>query len=207
MPTAIIDKVFDIFTKQTPKIPKALIILFISTAMLPHEAIIVKNILINKIELLLPKSVMEYISKLQFSQEEFLYLWFFLLVLFVIALFLDALHQILQYKTPIILGEGVEILLEINSVTFLIILIYNTLYYPGIQITQVTFLSPTFKFFLIASIPFFALGFIMTYCEGFVRLFQKIGDTDSSKKKFLLYIIFAIIVCPLVGYVLQIFYR
>lgn len=128
--STLIDKIFDILMKQQQlrKIPQVMMIISIFTLIFPNEAIEVKNILINKGSLLLPTPLVKYFAKLQISHEELLSLWFFFLVIFTITLFLDFLRQILLDHTILTISWGNEILLEINSIFFLGILIYNSLY-------------------------------------------------------------------------------
>lgn len=188
----IIGKIFDILIQQTRKIPQVMIMIFIFALIFPNEAIEVKNILINKGELLLPQPFVKYFAKLQISHEELLSLWFFLLVMFTIALFLDCFRQILGNNSVSTTNWGSEIFLEINSIFFLGILIYNSLHNPGIKLSL---MSPSlfYSYALSLSGGIFVFLFCLVYCGDFILLYTKINESNiSNKRKFLLKLLFFI---------------
>ena len=207
--STLIDKIFDILMKQQQlrKIPQVMMIISRFTLIFPNEAIEVKNILINKGSLLLPTPLVKYFAKLQISHEELLSLWFFFLVIFTITLFLDFLRQILLDHTILTISWGNEILLEINSIFFLGILIYNSLYNPGIKLS-VMFRSLPYICALLLSSAIFVCLFCLTYCGDLILLYKKITVSHiSNKKKVLLSLIFLIATVLIASKILTILFR
>lgn len=205
--SAILAKCFDFLTCQVRKIPYIMMVLFIFTFMFPTEANIVKNLLITKGKLLLPESFGIYFAKLQISFEDLLFLWFFFLVLFLITFLLDLISNILREETRYNMNLGTEILLEINSIFLLSILIYNTLYDPGIRLSQV-FLSQGYWTTLLFSGFLFVLAFFFNYCSNVIRLYIKIIESHiSTKSKLILSLLPSIFFTVIASKIVAILFR
>lgn len=191
----IIDKILDILTKKTGKIPQALIIIFIFTAIFPNEAIKISNIINIKVQSLLPESFIVTLQKLYLSQSELLTFWAFLLILFMLTVLINFINQMLLGCKRLTITSGGEILFEINSVIFLSILIYNMLYSPGIKIPS----DPNTDLYSLAvatSATMFSLIFFITYGSIFGFLWQKIDNLHcSSYVKMTLYIFYMLFIC------------
>lgn len=191
----IIDKILDILTKKTGKIPQALIIIFIFTAIFPNEAIKISNIINIKVQSLLPESFIVTLQKLYLSQSELLTFWAFLLILFMLTVLINCINQMLLGCRCLTITSGGEILFEINSVIFLSILIYNMLYSPGIKIPS----DPNTDLYSLAvatSATMFSFIFFITYGSIFGILWQKIDNLHcSSYIKMTLYIFYMLFIC------------
>lgn len=205
--STIINKVIDILTKQIHKLPQFMIIIFIFAALCPNEAVNVKDILNAKIQILLPESFIELLTRLQFSKKEILTIWAFLLIIFTITFILNIIRQLLKKHTYIIIDSAGNILFEINSVFFLLVLIYNALYYPGIEVSSINF-NGIFLFLVLISAGLFALIFCMTYCADIILIFNKINNPDLSfKLRIMLNIIFWIIIAYILSKINNILFR
>lgn len=206
MPTVIV-KFFDLLANQARKIPYVMMILFIFTFMFPTEANIVKNLLITKGKLLLPESFGVYFAKLQLSYENILHLWFFFLVLFLITFLLDLISNLLREETHYNMNWWTEILLEINSIFLLGILIYNTLYAPGIRLSQM-FLSTSYMSALLFSGTVFGFAFFCIYCSDIMQLYIIINKSRiSTKTKYLWFLILSVAIIVMVSKIANILFR
>ena len=206
--STLIDKIFDILMKQQQlrKIPQVMMIISIFTLIFPNEAIEVKNILINKGSLLLPTPLVKYFANCNFTWGTIISL-----VLFLGDIYNYTFFRFL--KTNTIRSHyfnyklGNEILLEINSIFFLGILIYNSLYNPGIKLS-VMFRSLPYICALLLSSAIFVCLFCLTYCGDLILLYKKITVSHiSNKKKVLLSLIFLIATVLIASKILTILFR
>jgi len=197
----IISKSLDALIKQAKRIPYALIILFLFTLLFPTAATDIKKILISKTKILLPESSIEFIKKIQLSQEELLNIWLFLLTLFAFIIILDIAKQLLEEKSYIIIGSGGEFLLTINSIIFLLTLIQNktsrnkmTLLFEPITV---------YKGFAFISFLIFILFFAITYFGIIGLVFSKIQESEIKFKFKIIYgIIFLLLIYWLITSIL-----
>lgn len=166
-------------TKQIYKIPQAMIVILIFTTLFQNEAINIKNILSSKIQMILPASTINSLTKLHLSQKDLLTIWAFLLVIHAITFALTALEQFLKDYSYIIIGA---VLFHVNSIILLTVLIHNSLYSPSITIHSVHFTGLYYSF-VIVSAGLFASIFCISYCANLLRLLIKINDKEFSLKK------------------------
>ncbi|CUX28007.1 MULTISPECIES: hypothetical protein [Clostridia] len=178
--SAFINKIFDIFAQEKQRLPHALIVIFIFSYLFPSESLKIVLIISSKIQLLIPKAFVNLFIKLHLSHADLLALWAFLLVIFAITVVLDFAGQILSGKKELILHQGSQFLMEVNSVIFLSILIYNTINDPGIRIHLNAF--DPYAFLVTTSAFIFFFIFFTTYCEGFIMICQNIVASDLSDK-------------------------
>lgn len=180
--SAFIDKSLEYFIKQKRKIPQAMIIIYIFTIFFPNEAINVKDILIVKIQIILPKSLKEGLTQLNFSSTELLTLWSFLLIIYSFIVIANVIKQILKGQTLIFIDSSGEILFEINSIILLLFLIYSRLYGFSIKSSFPQF-SDFYSVVLVVSEIIFISIFCLTYCSGIFLICQKIKSTILSKNR------------------------
>lgn len=169
-------------TKHIYKIPQAMIVILIFTTLFQNEAINIKNILSSKIQMILPASTINSLTKLHLSQKDLLTIWAFLLVIHAITFVLTALEQFLNDYNYIIIGSGGTVLFHLNSIILLTVLIYNSLYSPKITIQSIHF-TALYCSFVIISACLFASIFCISYGANLLRLLIKINDKEFSLKK------------------------
>ncbi len=180
--STIIDKILDCLVRQKRKIPQAMITIFIFTLFFPDEAINVKDILLTKIQIILPVSLKTRLFQLRFSLNELLTIWAFLLVIYMFIVISNVLTQLLKGQTTIFIDSSGEALFEINSIIFLSLLIY--IRYYGIKIkNSIPQFSDFYGFILTISLLLFIFVFYLTYGTIFSLIYHKIKITLSSKMR------------------------
>lgn len=181
MPT-FLEKISYWSTKHIYKIPQAMIVILIFTTLFQNEAVTIKNILSSKIQMILPESSINFLTKLNLSQKDLLTIWAFLLVIHAITFVLTALEQFPEDHDYIIIGADGAVLFHVNSIILLTVLIHNSLYSPSITIHSVHFTGLYYSF-VIVSAGLFASIFCISYCANLLRLLIKINDKEFSLKK------------------------
>ena len=176
----IIEKIWEYFNKQTHKIPQALIIIYVYTLFFPSIAIKVKDILMDKIQILLPTALKESLIQLRFSLTELLTLWSFLLIIYLFVVIADIVKKILEGQTLIFINSSGETLFEINSIIFVSLLIYCKLNDSRILNSFPQF-SDFYSSMLVVSGIIFISIFCLTYCSGILLICQKIKSAIKSK--------------------------
>lgn len=133
--TTLIDKTVDILGKQAKKLPQVMILIALFVILFPKEAAKIIDLIIPKIQILLPEAITEFWTKMSFTQKDFLTAWAFLLVLNAFTIIFDFLHQVINDRARINIAVG-PALFTINSIIYLSVLIYNILYEPDIKISD-----------------------------------------------------------------------
>lgn len=178
----IINKAIDILIKQGRKLPQAMIIIYIFTICFPDEAIYVKDLLMVKIQILLPTALKERLIQLRFSLTELLMLWSFLLIIYLFVVIANVIKQILKGQTLIFIDSSGETLLEINSIILLLLLIYSRLYGFSIKSSFPQFSAFYSCILIVSGITFISI-FCLTYCSGILLICQKIKSAISSRNR------------------------
>ena len=178
----IINKAIDILIKQRRKIPQAMLIIYIFTIFFPNEAIYVKDILMVKIQIILPTALKERLIQLRFSLTELLILWSFLLIVYLFVVISNVVKQILKGQTLIFIDSSGQTLFEINSIILLSLLIYHRLYEFKIENSFPQF-SAFYSYTLVISGIIFISIFCLTYCSGIFLICQKIKSAILFKNR------------------------
>lgn len=187
--STIIDKIINLVTKETKKIPQVMIIILIFSALFPNEAERVIDILSTKSQIFLPESFTRLLTKLQPSQEDLLVLCTSLLIINAITSILTIINQVLEGYRYISLADSSKTLFEVNTIIFLSILIYNSIYTPRIEFPSV-YISGFYLYAVQMSFILFIVTFFITYCNDIIVIYRKINNSNSSHKKLILKIIF-----------------
>lgn len=201
--SAIIDKTVELFAKHSKRLPQSMIIIYIYCVLFPQEAVELKNLLVSKIQIILPEAFMELFVRLHFTHNEIFLIWSFLLIIYAVTIVLDITNQLLRGRTFITIGPRETVLLQLNSFFFLSILIYNSLYHAEVRLSPSTF-NGLYSFLLLFSILLFALTFFAAYCTGFMLVFKVINEPELSLIR---RIIFNIIYWAAVAWILNKIYH
>lgn len=202
--TALIDKTVDLLAKQAKKIPQMMILILLFVILFPKEAIRIIDFIIPKIQMILPEAITYLWEKMSFTQKDFLTIWAFLLVLNVFTIIFDFLHQVINERTRIDINS-VPVLFTMNSVIFLSVLIYNRLYEPNIKISDGQFTGIYSDVVPLAGFCF-TLLFFAVYGADIIEIYKKIKDSELSKKKrYVLYIIYWLVIGCIFTQLLSIF--
>lgn len=94
--SSIVDKTIELFAKHSEKLPQAMILIYLYCVLFPTEAAALKDLLLTKIQTILPEAFSEYLSKVSFSPSEIFSIWAFLLIVYAITIILDITHQLLR---------------------------------------------------------------------------------------------------------------
>lgn len=194
--TTLIDKTVDILGKQAKKLPQVMILIALFVILFPKEAAKIIDLIIPKIQILLPEAITEFWTKMSFTQKDFLNAWAFLLVLNAFTIIFDFLHQVINDHARINIAVG-PALFTINSIIYISVLIYNILYEPDIKISDGQFTDIYSTSVSLAGI-LFTLLFFAVYGADIFEIYKKVNDPELPIKKRM---VFNIIYWPAVGWV------
>ena len=191
----------ELFTKQPRKITKSLLILLIFTFIFSDEATKIKSILISKLLILLPSSLIQHFDNLDFSTKDILYIWSFLLFIYIITITINIIQGVTSPNPPVYLNIGGDALFEINSIFLILVIINNMISKNIITISQKHLSHPYFLMFFII-LALFVFVFTLTFLFNPFIIRDKLKDTNLHDTWQCILFFFSLIITSLISIVI-----